>query len=360
MKLIHTGDVHLGSAFKTLTGEQARQRNAELLDGFRRLCTYAKENGVYAVLLAGDLFDGNQIPAQLKKETLSIISAAAPVCFFYVSGNHDEEFSAENLPSNLYLFSDARAFKSYDLPENICVTGLDTKYFAQAAFAQLALPPQKYNILLLHGEKGVDGGASSENIPFARLQNKGIDYLALGHIHKPTLTAERLDGRGVYRYCGCLEGRGFDEVGQRGFFLLEIENGKLVKELFLSVASREVVEVRADISACTTYYDVENCAVQALSAVPSKNMVKLLLTGRHALGLKKDLTLLEGRLGSRFFLFRVVDESRLFIDYRAFENDKTERGEFVREVGRYELNEDLRAEILDVGLKALAGEEIDL
>ena len=57
---------------------------------------------------------------------------------------------------------------------------------------------------------------------------------------------------------------------------------------------------------------------------------------------------------------KIVDESRVFIDYRQFENDLSERGEFVREVGRYEMNEELRAEILDVGLKALAGEEIDL
>jgi hypothetical protein len=32
----------------------------------------------------------------------------------------------------------------------------------------------------------------------------------------------------------------------------------------------------------------------------------------------------------------------------------------VREVGKAELSEDVKAEILDVGLKALAGEEIDL
>jgi hypothetical protein len=55
-----------------------------------------------------------------------------------------------------------------------------------------------------------------------------------------------------------------------------------------------------------------------------------------------------------------VDESRIYIDYTAFQNDLSERGEFVREVGRYELSEEERAEILDVGLKALAGEDIDL
>jgi hypothetical protein len=55
-----------------------------------------------------------------------------------------------------------------------------------------------------------------------------------------------------------------------------------------------------------------------------------------------------------------VDESQVFIDYAQYKNDLSERGEFVREVGRYQMSEEERSEILEVGLKALAGEEIDL
>ena len=76
--------------------------------------------------------------------------------------------------------------------------------------------------------------------------------------------------------------------------------------------------------------------------------------------LKKDIPLLTARLNQRFFFVKVVDESHVYVDYKQFEKDLSERGEFVRELGRYEMNEDFRAEILDVGLKALAGEEIDL
>ena len=57
---------------------------------------------------------------------------------------------------------------------------------------------------------------------------------------------------------------------------------------------------------------------------------------------------------------KVADESSIVIDHAAFQNDLSERGEFVREVCRYQMSESERAEILDVGLKALAGEDIDL
>ena len=360
MRIIHTGDIHLGSAFKNLPPDKAAVRRSEILDGFRRLCAFAKEQGVCAVLIAGDLFDERKVPRSLQQEAANIFALAKPVCFFYVSGNHDGTFAIENLPDNVYTFSCGQGWQSYDLPENITVTGADSAYFSSALFHSLALRGERYNILLLHGEISRMETGGADCIPLARLQNRGVDYLALGHIHIPNRTLERLDGRGVYRYCGCLEGRGFDECGERGFFLLEIQNGRLVGEQFYTLAKRKIVECGADISACETYYDVERAVVSALSAVRADDVVKVALVGRHKLGLRKDIPLLTARLSQSYFYAKVVDNSRVAIDFNAFSSDLSERGEFVREVGRYELNDEERAEILDVGLKALAGEEIDL
>ncbi len=356
MKIIHTGDIHLGSALQGLPKEKAALRGAELADGFRRLCLYARENGIVAVLIAGDLFDGGKVAKSVYQAAFSAMAAAAPVCFFYVGGNHDESFAyTDELPKNLYLFSDTRAWKSYDLPENITITGIDGRFMDEGALSRLSLRTERYNIVMAHGEfsLGEKGGLS-------RLQNKSIDYLALGHIHIPMPKASPLDGRGKYRYCGCLEGRGFDEVGARGFFLLDIENGKLCSDRFLSLAKREICMRGVDVSSCQNYYDVERAAIAALSDVREENMIKLLLKGRHRADLRKDISLLTARLSERFFFVKIVDESRPFIDYAAFAKDLSERGEFVREVGRYELSEEEREEILEIGFKALAGEDIDL
>ncbi|MBQ8429606.1 MAG: DNA repair exonuclease [Clostridia bacterium] len=358
MKIIHTGDVHLGSAFGGLSKDRASIRQAELLDGFRRLCAYAKESGVTAALIAGDLFDGEKTSQALCREALTAIEQAQPVCFFYVSGNHDEGIALQEKPSNLYLFSQNRSWASYDLPENITVTGIDGKYLTSEKYGQLCLRAERFNIVMMHGDIHCADGADGISLP--HLQNRNVDYLALGHIHIPNLQAERLDGRGKYRYCGCLEGRGFDEVGKRGFFLLDIQNGKIVKEEFLTFSRREIVERAVDISVCRTYYDVENCVLNALIGARREDTVKVILRGRHLAGLKKDISLLTARLSQNFFHVKVVDEAKIIIDHTAFENDLSERGEFVREVGRYAMSEEERAEILDVGLKALAGEEIDL
>ena len=352
MKIIHTGDVHIGSAMRLLPPEKVEIRKREIFEGLVALTRYAKENGVSVVVIAGDLFDENGVAPHWKKETLACIAAAAPVRFFYVSGNHDNALEfPEPLPENLFTFSKDHGWYSYDLGENITLTGADSRNFAQAFSTPLHLPQSKYNIVTLHG---------SDDIPLSYLTDRNVDYLALGHIHKPMPKAEKLDFRGVYRYCGCPEGRGFDEVGARGFFLLEIRGGRLVDEKFLSLAKRAVVEVRVDITACQTYLDVENAVMNATANVSSNDMVKAVLCGNPRAELRKDTSLLSVRLCERFFFAKIEDVSRPYIDPRAFENDLTERGEFIREVGRYEMNEDFRAEVLEVGLKALSGEEIDL
>ncbi len=349
MKIIHTGDIHIGGAFQGLPKQKAELRKTELISSFATLCAYAKQTGVDAVIIAGDLFDKKEVTATEKREVFSAIASANPVPFYLALGNHDADTDISAFaPDNLYLFEDGFAF--YEIGD-ARIGGMDFKRFSPDKIP--AFPKDKFNILTLHGEVGAE-------IPLPALTGKNIDYLALGHIHKPMPVKEKLDNRGFYRYCGSLEGRGFDETGARGFFLLEIERGRVQNERFLSFAKRSVQAVAVDISNCRTYLDVENACLSALSQTKESDMVKITLCGKHAPELRKDISLLAERLAERYFFIKIQDESGVAVDYQTYENDLTERGEFVREVGRYEMNDKLRQEILEVGLKALCGEEIDL
>ena len=148
MKLIHTGDIHIGSAMKNLPTAKSQIRKREIIDGFRSLAAFAREQNVDAVLIAGDLFDENAVERQVAQEVFSIISSAEPVCFFYVSGNHDDEFSQnEGLPKNLYLFSQTHAWQGYRLKENVVITGADTRNFSTHLFENLRLNPADFNVV---------------------------------------------------------------------------------------------------------------------------------------------------------------------------------------------------------------------
>ena len=55
MKIIHCADLHLDSNMTSnLTKEKANERKAELLATFERMVTYAKNNDIHIILIAGD------------------------------------------------------------------------------------------------------------------------------------------------------------------------------------------------------------------------------------------------------------------------------------------------------------------
>ena len=106
MKLIHCADLHLDSRLNTHLGrEQAKRRRDELLRNFERLAGYAEENGVEAVLIAGDLFDRDMVSALAKSTVLSVITAHPQIRFYYLRGNHDKgDYTDSSRPRNLFLF----------------------------------------------------------------------------------------------------------------------------------------------------------------------------------------------------------------------------------------------------------------
>ena len=58
MKIIHCADIHLDSKMSAnLTKEKARERKTELLTTFQNMVAYGAEQGVAAIIIAGDLFD---------------------------------------------------------------------------------------------------------------------------------------------------------------------------------------------------------------------------------------------------------------------------------------------------------------
>ena len=129
----------------------------------------------------------------------------------------------------------------------VTITGAEINRRNSATLASsLVLDKDRMNIVMLHGQtadmKGKDDG---EIIPIRDYRNKGIDYLALGHIHAPVI--ERLDSRGIYSYCGCPEGRGFDECGEHGFNVITVDHNGLNVE-FVSYAKRIVYDINVDIT----------------------------------------------------------------------------------------------------------------
>ncbi|MCR5610017.1 MAG: metallophosphoesterase [Lachnospiraceae bacterium] len=357
MRIIHCADIHLDSKMEAnLSKEKARERNNEILITFRNMVEYANLNQIDAIIIAGDLFDTKNVSALTKNMLRDIIVSNNNIEFLYLKGNHDKASffdDCEYLPDNLKMFNEEWTYYNYG---DVCIGGILLNNNDRMIYNELTLNENMFNIVVMHGQtlKYInDDITDTINIP--ELKNKNIDYLALGHIH--SYIEERLDDRGIYCYSGCLEGRGFDECGPKGFVVLDIDNHKL-NTTFVKFSKRDLSIIEADITNCTTTMEAEGAIERAIENISKDDLVKIYLTGEVSIDAEIDTDFLNDRFGNIFYYAKIYNKSTLAINYKDYMNDISLKGEFIRMVLNSELSKDEKDQIILHGLKALTGEEL--
>jgi len=359
MKFIHCADLHLDSKMETLPSEKSKIRREEVLSTFERLCSYATAKGVSAVIIAGDMFDTARVTVKTRARVLHAISSNPSVDFLYLSGNHDDDnFIAglECLPKNLKVFSDDWQSFYYD---GVCISGIKfTPYNESTVYDGLSLDENKVNIVTLHGQIAgyVSADKDAEVISLPRLKEKYIDYLALGHIHQ--YSQGKLDNRATYAYSGCLDGRGFDETGDKGFVEISVENGVLTTE-FIKFCSRTLNVFEYNLKNKKDWAIVRSEILTALNSnVNETSLIKVVIKGERKPDFEIDVLGLSIRLNELYFFAKVYDKTTVTVDENDYINDKSVRGEFVRAVWESSLSPEMKSKVITCGLSALKGEEL--
>lgn len=356
MKIIHTADLHLDSKIDSLSPDKGKIRRDEILRTFERLCEYAAKENVAAVIIAGDAFDTARVSKKTAERFVTAVSSAKNTDFLYLSGNHDAEFLTEwgeILPENFKIFDKEWTKFSYG---NIAVSGITLdKFNAPFVYDSLKLNENDINIVCMHGQVlGYKSEEAAETVSIPMLKNKYIDYLALGHIH--SYAQGKIDERGEYAYCGCLDGRGFDETGVKGFILLETE-GNSVNKKFVPFCSRVFYEKEFSTAGETSFYAFRNKIVENLrEECNPESLIKIILKGEHDAEFIVDTEDLTKRLNEHFFFGKVYDRTTLKINEDDYALDKSVRGEFVRSVLNSDLTEEEKNAVIITGLNALKGE----
>lgn len=306
LKVIHAADLHLDSPFVGLTPEQAAQRRQEQRGLLDRLAELANEEQADLVLLAGDLLDGQRVyreTVDALAQTLGRIRARV----FIAPGNHDPYNAASPYaqpiwPDNVYIFTSPR-------PEGIAVPELGcTVYGAaftaeQAADAPLtgfAAAGDGIKLMVLHGNTT---GRDYAPVSAAEIAASGLDYLALGHIHQGSGLQKA--GKTWWAYPGCPEGRGFDELGEKGVLVVEVEQGSVTAR-FQPLHLRRYEIVRVDLTGCS---DPLSAVEAALPADTGMDIYRILLTGEFAMD-GDTLSKLEQALAPRFHALELRDQTR--------------------------------------------------
>ncbi len=364
MKIIHCADLHLDSRMTAyLSKEQAKERKNEILRTFIHMVDYAQANEVRAILIAGDLFDTRNVSATVRNTVRDAILSHPGIDFLYLRGNHDNDnFLAklDEIPKNLKLFGSEWVSYAYEGGQ-VTVAGLELSAENQScAYNALVLPHDSYNIVMLHGQAGAYRNKDhAEAISLSDLKNKNIDYLALGHVH--SYQCDRLDARGIYCYPGCLEGRGFDECGSKGFVLLDIDvDAHTAESKFISCSARTLYTLSVDITGAMTTNDAARKIEEEINRnhFVSGSLVKIVLCGELDVECELNLDYLSELFADYYYYVRLENGTRLHVNYRDYEKDESLKGEFVRMVLSSELSENEKSEVIRCGIMALSGEEI--
>ena len=396
MKLIHCADLHLDSKLNTyLDSDRAKRRRDELLRNFERLVRYASENQVEAVLIAGDLFDRDKVSALTANTVLSVIRAHPQIRFYYLRGNHDLGDCLGNAVSgdasalsNLFLFGKRWKTCFEGKEGKIAITGMElTRENSALAMSTLRTDPSYFNIVMLHGQEsggrkagGLAGSAEGASLLYSgnpvekkeksggyagmislqALRGRGIDYLALGHLH--AYKKAPLDSRGIYCYPGCLEGRGFDECGLHGFVLLDIDErtGSMTLS-FVPFAQRTLYALQTDVTGCLTTAQMKDLMEDTVRSAgcTKRDMADLTLSGELDVECEKDLGYLRMNLESEFFFARLHDATTLRVNVNDYLYDESLRGEFVRLVmADPQIPPEDKTAVIRCGFRAMDGEEL--
>ena len=335
IKILHAADFHLDSAFAGLSGEQAKLRRRESRQLLERLSNYVNQNGVQIVLLAGDLFDG----ATSYRETIeTLIDALASMSalVFIAPGNHDfyaarSPYATLRWPENVHIFK-TREIERLELPELGCaVYGAAFTDAAQetSLLEGFAAPDDGLtHLMVLHGDLTA---AEARYNPVTREQiaASNLDYLALGHTHK--FGGVETAGRTAYAYSGCPEGRGFDELDDKGFLFGTVEHGE-VDIKFIPFAKRHYRILRVGV----TDQKPEDALQAAMPETAASDLCRVIFTGEtDERGV--DIKAIQERFAPDFFHLELRDETRMRQDIWAHAQEDSLRGLFLRELrGQYE------------------------
>ena len=367
IKVLHCADVHLGAAESSL-GILAENRKAETLICFEKIINLAKDKNVDILLIAGDLFNSNNIDKAFTDRVFECFASIPDTKIVYSAGNHDplnldSPFKTYTLPQNVSVLDTIDSFFEFsDLNARVYGKSFKEVYMQGVSRFSLNVDNNFINIMCIHGELRADLNSNYNSITSEFIENSGMDYIALGHIHKRTDITKI--GNTYLSYCGCPEGQGFDELGEKGVYLGTVSKGNCDLK-FISLAKRMHIAESVDISNLTNSSDIADSILknikQKYPQSYADNLYKITLTGSIDDDTVISASQICARLNESLYFVKLRDKTEIKLDFNALSTENTLKGIFVKnmlkQIQEAPLDEQqtLKA-ALNIGLKAFNGE----
>lgn len=354
MKFLHCADLHIGSRLETrrVRGEAPEYL---LFLAFERILDLAREENVDLLLIAGDFTESKDISESVLSEVRRLLEQERDYDVLIVAGNHDPYCEGSGLAKHLAEVPRLHLFRGeterVDFPALRCsVFGCSFSSIYQRESllpkAKVGESRQDIRIGLVHGSVGTPQEGLYNEIPLIDVASCGLDYLALGHIHKtnfPFKEGEKMPQAGdtVYLWPGNPQGRNFKEDGPRGVILGEIRVGEPLRLRFRPIAERLFIRERFDLSDCRSDRELATALEAALRRRDpehyAKHFYEIELVGRSAPDYSPRIDQISAalRYGGASELAEhcsFSDRSLRAYDLAALREEQGLRGAFVREI----------------------------
>ena len=371
IKILHTADIHFDTPFSGMTPKEALKSKEELKQVFEKIIKMTVEKEIDILLIAGDIFDNLSV----NKTTLYFIKNCfeniSKVNVFISPGNHDpfNEKSFYNIvewPNNVHIFKGAMENVILeDLNTIVWGAGFNTSHVNKSLLKEVKRVEEYNNIMVLHGEiTNTKDGNEYNPITEEEIARSNMDYIALGHRHKFS-DVKKIDNT-YYSYSGCPQGRGFDELEDKGIILIELKD-KFVESKFVRTSIRNYYEKEINIQGCFGYSEVKNKIINEIPSNHRKNnFYKIILKGEVCEEFTLNGEFLQESLKDEFHFVKIIDKSEIKLDINELIKGYSLKSIFAKNI--YERLQSAETEeeresiilALKIGLQSISGEEVKI
>lgn len=294
---LHCADLHLGEPFAgicpEMSGPWTSAINKATFKSLENIIDVAIESRVDAILISGDIYnsENHSLAAQMAFARELYRAAQAGIYTFIVHGNHDpkEAWRADiPLPEFVHVFSsdDVEAVTLKKEGEDVAVIygmSFKSKHVTENLSLRFKKKNEKlFSIGMLHTDVGKSEGVYAP-CTVNDLKNTGIDYWALGHIHKRKIINEKP----YIVYPGNTQGLDITETGAKGCYIVDVGAFGTVTLKFVETDAIRWVDLNIDITSLEHVDDLlseitkKRLSLREQTGKP--NIIRLIFKGRGVL-----------------------------------------------------------------------------
>ena len=359
MKFVHIADMHFDSPFVNLSEKDIMGdlRRLEQRKVFKKIIEYIKEKNIKYFFISGDLYEHKYIK-QSTIEYINKLFEEIPETNIYIApGNHDpytknSYYNKYNWSKNVKIFG-PKVEKVETQDANIYGYGFDDFYCSDSGVENIEIEQnEKPNILIIHGN--IDGSTIEDmqynSMSKKMLEEKGFDYVALGHIHKKDYNVE--ENQKIV-YPGSTISLGFDELGEHGMIVGDLEKNKLEIQ-FVKLDDKQFT--KRELNVDNIYSKEELIEKINELKIEENNYVEIILIGNRNFEINK-YDLIKYILNNN--IIKIKNDTKIAYDLEKLENENTLKGLFIKEMNKKLKNAETEEEkeiiekSIEIGLASL-------